>query len=336
MCNFTRNFITLINMKNIRLCIVIMLILCSVINISAKEDNESIRLGRIDSLYNERNNLCIEFDKNVDRIKEIDRTLEELDVETLSFEEVKIIFENAENVGNVDGPKATVPSTSTSKWTSTRTTYTLNNKTYNLQIIRAVNNSGTSGQLYKSWATTQLTRTGSQQAGQVETLRVAIDATLQAVIPTPLKTGYSFFTMFRDLCSSMTSSTTFSNYKASYTTTVNAQEVYVFVRYNNETDANQMLTYVGNSTAYVCTTTTPAAVAENGIDLIAGSKTQQGTLASKYFSSFNNYSCTTYDNYRQNGTIFTVNKYQILTFKEYHINGGYNSYWIPRENHGFF
>ena len=36
------------------------------------------------------------------------------------------------------------------------------------------------------------------------------------------------------------------------------------------------------------------------------------------------------------GIIFIINKYPILTFKEYHINGGYNSYWIPRENHGFF
>lgn len=323
-------------MKKISIILVVLFLLSSVTIVSAKHDSESQRLSSINELYDERNMLCIEFEKNKEKIREIDLALENLGVETLDVSEVKSIFENAENVSSQQIERVSTPSTPTSTWTSTRTTYTLNNTTYNLQIIRAVNNSGTSGQLYKSWATVQLTRSGSAQAGQVETLKIVIDTALQATIPSGLRAGYSFYTMFRDLCSAMTSSTTFSSYKASYTTTVNAQEVYVFVRYNNETDANQMLTYVGNSTAYVCTTTTPAAVAENGIDLIAGSKTQQGTIASKYFSNFNSYACNTYNNYRQNGTAFVVNKYQVLTFKEYHINGGYNSYWIPRENHGFY
>ena len=101
---------------------------------------------KVDALFDERGELATDFDKNKERIAQIDAELSNLGVDFLSTSEVTQLLtkQNADKSMNIEQPLVALPTVKNVTWTSTRQVTVYRGKEYELQIIRGVPNGDSS------------------------------------------------------------------------------------------------------------------------------------------------------------------------------------------------
>ena len=249
-------------------------------------------IGDIDELYAERNQLAVDFDKNAAKIAEIDKKLEKLGVEEISYNNLmqKLSWNQLStysNIGNAD-INWNVSSTSTVKWTSTRQDVRYNNKEYQLQIIRGVPKNSSSELADSNLAYS--TSDSGFKSGAKNVLEVVVSEALGDLpsIGGAISTAKSFYDAFKGAIAGMTSTTNVGSVKCSYTTSLAVEELYVFVKYKGQEDlGHQLPCYVGNSVSYDTVISVPNGVTVNGeYKAKVNSKEYSGTIKAPFYDNY--------------------------------------------------
>lgn len=286
---------------------------------------EISNINVIDKLYEERNRLAVDFDKNAIKIREIDKELESLGVEEISYSNLMQKLSDNQlstysNTGDVD-INWNVSSTNTVKWTSTRQEVRYNSKEYELQIIRGVpkgNNSELAGSDL-SYSTSD----SGFKAGAKNVLQVVASEVLGSLpnVGGAISTAQTFYDAFKGAINGMKTTTTVGSVKCAYTTSLSVEEIYVFVKYKGATDlGNQLLCYVGNSMEYYTTVSVPNGVTVDGTyHAKVNNKNYSGTIKAPYYSNYKSKASENFWDYKQGNAIHE--NYRMLNFQQKMIAG---------------
>lgn len=248
-------------------------------------DTDIYTLTDIDELYKIRSELALDFDNNIDKISEVDKRLEELGVEEISYKEV---YEKV-NGTSIGLSRVEINSSSTVKWTSTRQTIGYNGKTYEMQIIRGVPASLES-ELYVSFPN----RNCSASANTV-LLNIS---NISAVNGTATCDSNLINRKYSDIFGSTTGS---ANVQGSAYIIV--EYLYVFVKYSGDLDTgNQIKAYMGSNVQF-------SANFNNGSFV-----TTTGNMYSEGYNSYASIACKNFFDYKNGNSNFTYN-YVISNFQ---------------------
>lgn len=266
-------------------------------------DTDIYTLTDIDELYKIRSELALDFDNNIDKISEVDKRLEELGVEEISYKEV---YEKV-NGTSIGLSRVAINSSSTVKWTSTRQTTGYNGKTYEMQIIRGVPASLES-ELYVNLANRNCSASANTVLLNISNIKSANG------------TATCDSNLINRKYSDIFGSTTGSNVQGSANIIV--EYLYVFVKYSGDLDTgNQIKAYVGSRVQF-------GGYFNNG-SLV----TLSGNMYSEGYNSYASIACKNFFDYKNGNSNFNYN-YMISNF-QYQLCSGNGICSVPYPLSGY-
>lgn len=301
--------------------------------------DEEERLQRIDELYERRNVLCLDYEKNEREIEFIDREISLLGVKEYSLEEIGALLTESVSVTTTgrNSINVDVSDTETTKWTGTETVYSFNGTSYELLIVYGTNKKGINGKLYKTW--TSVASKSNFVANAVKTIKLVITAASGSpTFPNALSVGMTFYDVFSQISELLNPTTTITNFSCTYVGTVNNSIKYVFVKNYGDPDGSpsygqgQILCYYGNSIAYQSAELAGAMVAANGVDLIPNSEKTEYvscTIRSGNYDNAKYVACARFVQAQSVPYSQVVTDYSVEYIKEYYINNTSKSISVP-------
>lgn len=275
---------------------------------------DSLQGKTIDELYSIRSSLSLEFDKNKDEIEEIDKRLEQLGVEEISQSEVE------EKLGIATNNKAriSVSSNSNVKWTSARENYVYRGKSYELQVVRGVPTDGTSS-LKRTAGTDKVFSASSRFCASAKNISRVIVNSVAGKIPViggTLSTLQTFYDVFKNTISGLTSTTMIEPVECTYIINYVTSYKFVFVKYSGDADAgNQILGYVGNDIDYTGQISIGNPVCVNGV-WVSGIQNGvvKGNITSPYYNGYRDVASNVFWEYKNgNPNVYTRYETNIFT-----------------------
>lgn len=267
-------------------------------NIMSSED--SIVCNKLNE---ERAKLCADFEKNSDKIKEIDKKLEELGEKEVDDSELQ-------RLSAIEG-KEQVPSKAKSvpnindfkrngvKATSQKQVYVYNGSTYEIQTIlqKPTNDSSP---LVKDYGFS-LIKSGGFKAGARNVAKASVANVLSLVpeIGGPLSKGYTVYSYAKAFLSGFKTSTEVITIKCNYTIQVKTNIKHVFVKSYGASDKNYAISYRGNI-AYADTQITTPVFEAKGQKTKFLNDTFSDKYASPMYSGCWDYACRSYKDYTYN------------------------------------
>ncbi len=198
---------------------------------------------------------------NYEKLEEIDKQLEKLGTYKLSSSETLQLFNTLEQNENSATPYVVKPVSDTVTWFTSRTDYTYNGTTYEIQTLTAQPNGNNSN----------LALTGAKViesnidlvAGATNVLEV-IGSTIAGTIPNATKV-LTIYDLLSAFCSGLSTTTVIENITASYTYSHTTTMRFKYVKIKGQSDNLQRLSHISSSAITKVTTVTPEIKVENGI-----------------------------------------------------------------------
>lgn len=326
------------------MCMMIMMQSCFMVYGENREKTDSKNKknecngSEIEELYSERNNLCIDFEENKDRILKIDERLEFLGVKELSENEVLELLCGVKQEKDKPTTFIALNNSSTIKWTITREIYVCRGKEYELQIVRGVPKVGNSELI--SSELKYFAKADGVKAGNINAVKVIVTniAGSLPVIGNGISTATTLYDVYKGYVSALSTGSTIKNVSASYLTTMTAEYIYVFVKYAGAIDTGkQILGYSGNFVRYQCSATFSSTIVINGTYYPKNiSKDFNGTIASPYYNgNYRGMAAEYFWNYKAGSDMSKYNdRYDILSFRQQMLNQTIR-YSVPSPNSGY-
>ena len=244
---------------------------------------------KVDALFDERGELATDFDKNKERIAQIDAELSNLGVDFLSTSEVTQLLtkQNADKSMNIEQPLVALPTVKNVTWTSTRQVTVYRGKEYELQIIRGVPNGDSSPLVRK-----EIKYTCNKKnfvAGATNVIKVVGISVLGSLpeIGGSITVINTFYDAFKEYDKAIKTTTTINDATVAYSTAVSAHSMYVFVKTKGAKDAgNQIVGYQGNIAYFSTGMTASYFITKNGIaEPTTVQKTVKGYSTAPYYNN---------------------------------------------------
>ena len=312
------------------------------------EENQII-LGRnkenyIAKLYKKRLELCNDYEKNKEKIEQLDMQLEgegSTQVSEAYVDKKLMGIENQSDIsGEVSGALKTSriakPSERGVTWKSTRYITTYLGKQYEIQQLVAQPNSRKSS-LSKVYSVNTISKSASKQAAKWNILK-SVTGTLLGLSPevggtfTAIQTVYS---CAKSYDSGLKATSIVKDVEASYNIHYVTEYTLCFIKPKGATDQSQVLGYAGNySTVKISCEMPYISYSKSHVIPKSVKWEKTGTIASpKYTSGKWNYACKFYNNYKKG---ITGNCHLNLQNHVLKLNNNLSKkFRIPRPNYGF-
>lgn len=295
---------------------------------------------KIDELYEERLNLCMNYDKNQKAIDKLDKSIEKLGAVEVTLKEVeekmKMVSEEGMVIDKQNAINVKVPRESYVKWTSTRRIVTYNGTQYEIQELRAVPTSSRSS-LYGS-ATVKKTVRQNVKAKK-EFLKSTIP-TIMGMAPNVVGTignGLSIYQACRAYDENLSNNVTIEEIEANSTITVGTDYIFDYVKkvgYKDE--GHQVLCYAGNNVSVAVSTVIPTLefkVGNNEYTVSHKVRNDNLSISSPKISNRYNTACSNYIKYLKGKNMNS--HYNIQKFKVRLLAKTKKTVWVPKPNYGF-
>ncbi len=321
---------------------VVVFIACFIISINSITVNATNK-NTVDSLYMDRLKLVHNYNKNINKIRKIDKNINKMKCSSISEEEVMNLIQSSQskkyNTSEIGSKKRIInrngikvpPKERGITWRSQRQNAVYNGKLFEVQIITGIPTG--SGNLTKTDVIADLKYYGRRTALSGLIKSVAVTKAGEAPI---VGKGLSIYDAVRSYCNGLRKTSTIENISAVYTINRSTNLTLVFVKFKGESDQNQILGYAGNSTFIHESIVIPSFKYSKADKMVrAGSRTIKNTeiLQSKGYNNKVQMACKYYYNYKNK----KKNKdyhYNIRTFKVTTLRGK-TSLKIPHPNYGF-
>lgn len=305
-------------------------------NVGAGEMKD-FKSQKIDSLYVERAELCMDFAKNNEQIKKIDEKLEKLGVETLEDEEVVELLRDVENydISSVPSVAIATPSEYGIKWTSTRNVVIYRGKQYEVQELKAIPTRPTSS---LQTTTSSVTKSATRATASKNLAKIVATEVIGHIpeIGGDLSRGITIYQALKGVYQDLKKTDTVYNIKAAYVHRLGAEYTLEFVKpYGARDSGNQVLCYAGNSVRITANISIPT-FKYDGKTYQTGlkNKAYSGTVSSPYYDgNKRNMACKNYCKYKEGKSMEP--HYNITKYKETAVDGSKFSINVPRPNYGF-
>ena len=268
---------------------------------------------KIEALNKERSWLAMEYDKNKDRIDEIDEELKLLGEVIVDDNEVtrKLYGEYAVSPMIADYPTAYGVS-----WSSTRVNTVYRGQMMELQIM--VGKPYQAGSALNSDDAVMSYKPSARgfAAGTKNVIKAVLTDAIEHIpgIGGDLSVGISVYNYAKNFIQGFTPSTVVGNIQTTYTVSQCGEMKLVFTKYQGNLDSTQILTYRGNKTDATITTVSPV-YSSNGQSVVHVTNTYNSTFCSKYYNSgLHDYACNQFYNYKNGLSVsehFVIRKFQI-------------------------
>lgn len=268
---------------------------------------------KIEALNKERSWLAMEYDKNKDRIDEIDEELKLLGEVIVDDNEVtrKLYGEYA-----VSPMIADYPTQYGVSWSSTRVNTVYRGQLMELQIMVGKPYQAGSDLNADHVALTYKPNARGFAAGTRNVIK-AITSDMIGYIPGiggDLSIGISVYDYVKEYIEGYTAATVIGNIQSTFTISQCAEMKLVFPKYQGSSDSTQICAYRGNSTDATITVVSPV-YASNGQSVVHITETYTSTFCSKYYNSgLYDYACSQYYNHKNGLSVtehFVINKFQL-------------------------
>ncbi|MFE7062001.1 hypothetical protein ACFVAD_07600 [Sutcliffiella sp. NPDC057660] len=215
-----------------------------------KSINEELRETEINKLYDERAKLLLNeelSEKELDKaLGKIDKKLEKIGVDFLTYEEVEEQFDIEKLAGDSEfSTMIAVPVQSNVSWSTYRSTVYHSTGTYNVQRLVAQPNSKSSN--LKSSGFRYISSTYNWKAGSMNALKTVASSVAGEIPGASL--ALTVYDTVSGFASGISRETTVTDAEISYTWSQATTAVFSYVRRDSQSDSYQELTYISTKVA---------------------------------------------------------------------------------------
>lgn len=294
----------------------------------------------IDALYEKRQTLCSNFEKNKKQINSIDKEIIKLGARELTASDVMMKLQNSTTDGVIisDTPSINVniPRESGVKWTSTRRQLTYSGTLFELQELRAVPTSSR-GSL---WGVASIKDTRKQNVSATNEFIKSIVPTVMGMIPNKIGmigNGLSIYQACQTYNNNLSRNTKIEDIVANSTISVGSDYVLVYVKkvgYKDE--GHQVLCYAGNNVSVAVTTVIPTLsfkARNNTYKVTNKTRNDNQTISSPKINNRHNTACSNYMKYLNKKSMnphYNIEKFQIKL-----LGRNTKTIWVPKPHYGF-
>lgn len=225
------------------------------INASSSIDNDIL----IDALLDKRAEYILS--ENNEKINELDIQLNSLGVTKLTSSETYQLFNNTEYTNNSITTYVTKPVSDTITWFTSRSDYTYNGTTYEIQTLTAQANSKNSN-LTKT-GTKVLKSTYDWKIGNMNALKI-VGSEIAGVIP-GASLAITVYDLLNPYLSGISKETSIVDIEASYTYSHITTVRFKYIKIKGQSDTMQNLTHISTSAITEVTTTVPTIDISTGV-----------------------------------------------------------------------